>query len=89
MSGDDIRAAIEGKLIDTLEEFGYDRSELVPEAGLRELDVSSLDMVELGIVVQESFGVELAGQRLRECVTLADVVDLVAEDAAVTSGHGG
>lgn len=66
---------------DALEQFGIDRDQITLEAPLEELDINSLDVVELGQIVREEFGVQLAPDDVTELKTVGDVVDLVASRA--------
>ncbi|MGI8624094.1 MAG: acyl carrier protein [Solirubrobacteraceae bacterium] len=73
--------AIQTRVYAALEEFGADASELAPDATFESLDVDSLDLVELGQIVQEEYGVELKGEDMPKLKTVGDAVDLIAERA--------
>ncbi len=57
-----------------------DRARLTPEAKLSELNVSSLDMVEVMFALEEKFGIELpfnANTSVGEFETVGDVIAAV------------
>ena len=58
-------------------------TEVTPRARrFEELDIDSLDLVELAQIVEEEFGVELKGDDVEEIKTVGDAIDLVAGAAA-------
>ena len=69
---------IQARVYAALEEFGADPAELAPDATFEALDVDSLDLVELGQIVQDEYGVELKGEDLPRLKTVRDAVDLIA-----------
>jgi acyl carrier protein len=69
---------LERLVFDTLESFGAEPEEISREAGLRELDVDSLDMVELGQIVEEEYGVRLTGADFKETRTVGEAIDVIA-----------
>ena len=52
-----------------------------PETTWEQLDVDSLDLVELAQIVEEEFGVELRGDDVKEVKSVGDVIDLVVAKA--------
>jgi acyl carrier protein len=68
-------------LTDALMELGYESSEISMELSLAELDVNSIDIVELMEIVREEFDVKLQGQDVMACATLGDVADLIDRGA--------
>jgi acyl carrier protein len=75
------REAIQNRVFAALEEFGADPDELALDATFESLDVDSLDLVELGQIVQEEYGVEIKGEDMPKMKTVGDAVDLIAERA--------
>ena len=71
-----------------------DRSKLTREAKLADLNVSSLDMVEVMFALEDKFGIELpfnANTNAKEFETVGDVIALVekqmaAKNKAATNG---
>jgi acyl carrier protein len=68
---------IEARVIDALVEFGEERENLTPTARFEDLDVDSLDLVELAQIVEDEYGVEIADSDLDKIKTVSDVVDLI------------
>jgi acyl carrier protein len=75
------REAIQNRVFAALEEFGADPDELALDATFESLDVDSLDLVELGQIVQEEYGVEIKGEDMPKLKTVGDAVDLIATRA--------
>ena len=68
--------AVEKVIFDGLEEVGAE-GEISREATLEDLDVDSLDLVEVAQIVEDEFGVELDGDSVKDVKTVGDVIDLV------------
>jgi acyl carrier protein len=81
-AGSEIRQSVEKVITDALVDFGFESDEIAPAVSLIDLGVSSLDVAELIQILREEFRVEVQGQELAECLTLADVIDLVAAKVA-------
>ena len=75
------RDAIQARVYEALEEFGAEPDALSPDATFESLDVDSLDLVELGQIVQEEYGVEIKGEDMPKLKTVGDAVDMIAERA--------
>lgn len=73
--------AVETTIFDGLVELGTERSELSREATLEDLDVDSLDLVELAQIVEDEYGVELRGDDVKDVKTVGQVIDLVVAKA--------
>ena len=70
---------IEGRVIDALVEFGEERENLSPGARFADLDVDSLDLVELAQIVEDEYGIEVRDSDLDKVETVGDVVELVSQ----------
>jgi acyl carrier protein len=68
---------IETTVIENLVEFGADTDAVTRDATLEDIDVDSLDLVELTQVVEETYGVDLEGADFKKIKTVGDVIDLV------------
>lgn len=75
------RESVEKVVIDALDEFGFDRQDILLDSSLADLDVSSLDLVELIQIVREEFGIELQGQQIAGCATLDALISLITDHA--------
>jgi acyl carrier protein len=73
---------VEKTIYDGLVELGTERAELSREATLEDLDVDSLDLVELAQIVEDEFGVELKGDDVKDVKTVGEVIDLVVSKAS-------
>jgi acyl carrier protein len=72
---------VEKTIYDGLVELGTERGKLSREASLEDLDVDSLDLVELAQIVEDEFGVELRGDDVKDVKTVGEVIDLVVAKA--------
>ena len=72
---------VEKTIFDGLVELGTERDQLSRDASLEDLDVDSLDLVELAQIVEDEYGVELKGDDVKDVKTVGDVVDLVVAKA--------
>lgn len=68
-------------IADALAGLGADRSEITRESSFESLDVDSLDLVEVGQVIEDQFGVQIKGDDMKDLSTVGEVVDLVVERA--------
>jgi acyl carrier protein len=73
--------AVEKVIFDGLEEIGAE-GEITRQATFEDLDVDSLDLVELAQIVEDEFGVELDGDAVKDVKTAGDVIDLVVARAS-------
>ena len=73
---------VEKTIYDGLVELGTDRDALSREASLEDLDVDSLDLVELAQIVEDEYGVELKGDDVKDVKTVGEVIDLVVAKAS-------
>ncbi len=66
-----------------IEEFEVDPAQLTSEADLKEaLELDSLDLVDLVVAVEDSFGVKLVGEDFVGVKTLQDLYDLIERKLA-------
>ena len=72
---------VEKTIYDGLVELGTERDELSREATFEDLDIDSLDLVELAQIVEDEFGVELKGDDVKDVKTVGEVIDLVVSKA--------
>jgi acyl carrier protein len=72
---------VEARVVETLASFGPDADTITRESTFEELDIDSLDLVELAQVVEDEFGVVLKGEDMKELKSVGDVVDLIVSRA--------
>ena len=76
--------AVLGAIREHLAGRGLDADRVKPEAHLlRDLDLDSLDTMELTLGLEERFGIEIPDQELEGLATVADAVGLVERKLAV------
>jgi acyl carrier protein len=73
--------AVEEKVVETIASFGPDRDQIRREATFEQLDVDSLDIVELAQVIEDEFGVALKGDDVKDIKTVGEAIDLVVSRA--------
>ena len=72
---------IEERVIDALVEFGEEPDAVSLDARLEELEIDSLDLVELAQVVEDDYGVVLKGEDMKELKTVGDAIELIVSRA--------
>jgi len=72
---------IQERLTEALAGFGADRDAVTRDATWEELDVDSLDLVELAQVVEDEYGVQMKEEEIKEITNVGQAVDFVAERA--------
>ncbi len=72
---------VETRVAEALASFGPDPSQITRDATFEELDIDSLDLVELAQIVEDEYGVVLKGEDMKELKTVGDAVDLIVSRA--------
>ena len=72
---------VQARVVETLASFGPDADQITRESTLEELDIDSLDLVELAQVVEDEYGVVLKGEDMKDLKTVGDAVDLIVSRA--------
>ena len=72
---------VEARVIETLASFGPDADQIARESTFEELDIDSLDLVELAQIVEDEYGVVLKGEDMKDLKTVGDAIDLIASRA--------
>jgi len=73
---------VQARVVETLASFGPDESQITPSATFEELDIDSLDLVELAQIVEDEYGVVLKGEDMKELKTVGDAIDLIVARAS-------
>jgi acyl carrier protein len=73
---------VEARVVEALASFGPDASAITRTATFEELDVDSLDLVELAQIVEDEYGVVLSGDDMKELKTVGDAVDMITSRAS-------
>jgi len=74
---------VESRVVEALASFGPDASQITRDATFEELDIDSLDLVELAQIVEDEYGVVLKGEDMKGLQTVGDAIDLVVSKAGV------
>lgn len=74
--------AVEARIVEALASFGPDADQVTRDATFEELDIDSLDLVELAQIVEDEYGVELKGDDMKNMKSVGDAIDLVVARAA-------
>jgi acyl carrier protein len=64
-------------IMDVIASFGPDRALVRFDASFEELDIDSLDLVELAQIVEEDYGVALQQDDLKQIKTVGEAIALV------------
>jgi acyl carrier protein len=73
---------LETFVFDTLADFGPEREDVRRDATLDELDIDSLDVVELSQIVEEKYEIGLKAEIFEGSRTVGDLIDRIAGAAA-------
>jgi acyl carrier protein len=65
------------RVTSALVEFGEEPENVKPDSRFEDLDIDSLDLVELGQVIEDEYGVEIQDKDMDQIETVQDVVDFV------------
>ena len=68
--------SVEQVVFDGLKELGAE-GEVSRDSTFEDLDVDSLDLVELAQIVEDKFGTELQGEDVKDLRTVGEAIDLV------------
>src|SRR5437763_16619306 len=63
---------VEKRIVEALIEFGADPDEMHPDKTLEELEIDSLDLFELGQILNQEFGIEVDPDDFENVRTLGD-----------------
>ena len=69
--------AVDARIVEALASFGPDIEQVTRDATFEELDIDSLDLVELAQIVEDDYGVQLKGEDMEGVKTVRQAVDLV------------
>jgi acyl carrier protein len=81
MSATQTTDQIQERVTEALVSFGADRDAVVRDAGWEQLDIDSLDLVELAQIMEDEYGVQIREEDLKEIQTVGQAIDYVAARA--------
>ena len=61
-----------------VEHFGVDSSEITEDTSFQDLEIDSLERVELVVGLEKQLGISLNTPQVQKCVTVGNLVDLVS-----------
>jgi acyl carrier protein len=67
------------RVISALVEFGEEPENVKPESRFEDLDIDSLDLVELAQVIEDEYKIEITDSEMEKITTVQDVVDFVTQ----------
>ena len=67
------------RVIAALVEFGEEPENVKPDSRFEDLDIDSLDLVELAQVIEDEYKIEISDAEMERITTVQDVVDFVAQ----------
>jgi acyl carrier protein len=73
---------VESRVVEVLASFGPDADQISRDSTFEELDIDSLDLVELAQVVEDDYGVVLKGEDMKELKTVGDAIDVIVNRAS-------
>ena len=74
---------VEARVIEALASFGPDADQITRSSTFEELDIDSLDLVELAQIVEDDYGVVLKGEDMKNLQSVGDAIDLIVGKADV------
>ncbi len=72
---------VQSRVVETLASFGPEADQISRESTFEELDIDSLDLVELAQVVEDEYGVVLKGEDMKQLKTVGDAIDMIVSRA--------
>ena len=73
---------VEQRVYEILGTFGAEPTAMRRDATFADLDIDSLDLVELAQIVEDEYGVVLKGEDMKELKTVGDAIDLITTRAS-------
>ena len=70
---------VQERVIAALVEFGEEPENIKPDSRFEDLDIDSLDLVELAQVIEDDYGIEVSDADMDKIETVADVVAYVTD----------
>jgi acyl carrier protein len=72
---------VESRVVEALASFGPEPDQITRESTFEELDIDSLDLVELAQIVEDEFGVVLKGDDMKDLQTVGEAIDVIVAKA--------
>ncbi len=78
MDGASSPSVVEARIFEILASFGAEPDALNRDATFKQLDIDSLDLVELAQIVDDEFEVQVTTNDAEHLQTVGDAIDLIA-----------
>lgn len=72
------RSELETRIHEALVQLGAPPGSLTRDTELETINIDSLDLIEVGQMVEDEYGIELEGQDVQDIKTVGEVVDMIA-----------
>jgi acyl carrier protein len=69
---------VQERVISALVEFGEEPENVKPDSRFEDLDIDSLDLVELAQVIEDEYSIEITDAEMEKITTVQDVVEFVS-----------
>jgi acyl carrier protein len=69
---------VQERVISALVEFGEEPENVKADSRFEDLDIDSLDLVELAQVIEDEYSIEISDAEMEKITTVQDVVDFVS-----------
>ena len=66
------------RVISALVEFGEEPENVKPDSRFEDLDIDSLDLVELAQLIEDEYSIEISDAEMGKITTVQDVVEFVS-----------
>jgi acyl carrier protein len=70
---------VQERVIAALVEFGEEPENIKPDSRFEDLDIDSLDLVELAQVIEDEYGIEVNDSDMDQITTVQEAVTFVTE----------
>jgi acyl carrier protein len=78
MVSTDIQQTVERRIYEILDTFGVESAAMRRDATFVDLEIDSLDLVEMAQIIEDEYGVQITSEDAQNLETLGDAVDLIA-----------
>ncbi|MFF4214818.1 acyl carrier protein [Streptomyces nondiastaticus] len=77
------RASLTAFVTDSLAEFGAEPGLITPDATFEDLEIDSLDLVELGQAVNRRYGIQVRPKDMDGVKTVGEALDVICRTAGI------
>lgn len=77
------RESLSAFVTEALADFGADPEAITPDAAFDDLEIDSLDLVELGQAVKKTYGIHVRPKDMDDVKTVGEALDLIYATAGL------